>query len=330
LLKLLSRKDEKMKNEVWELMKGMVNLMQSGIASQLRGVIVAPSLWALLEENSEDFHGKMGVTGQEGTATLRYSFYVLKSDTFPSEAAGNSAFFFVPFTQEEYEANYLGREAERIKEIRRAIDFAMRYSHERTLPDPNPPQVWWSRQPNLYLYEEAVKADPTLKASVGRLLMKPADDMAVGQIVGIALDGYGNTHLVPVPIADLDDFLHKALMDFWPEEVLEFVNAQGKRAEITLESLQSLVENPYWGDWVDYEVIGRIQPAFRTGPNGDGHVLYAHFTATRGELFFLDVAFEPDDEKFKGIMRKYFPEDWQDWPSTRQQEALARFAAALA
>ncbi len=108
------------KDAVTEIKSEMASLSQSGHAVRYRGIIVTPEVWKALEEDSDGFHGVMGVSGTEGNRWVRYTFYVL-SDPSLEQAQKGLTHFFVHHPQDVYTEKFLGRLPQTMAEDRKKL-----------------------------------------------------------------------------------------------------------------------------------------------------------------------------------------------------------------
>lgn len=99
------------KEAIQRIKQDMAMFAGAGRAARLCGIIVSPEVYQALEEDSEDFHGFLRVTGLEGNRGIRYTFFVLRTPNFPHQKSA-VPYFFVPYPREAYEKRYLGREEE--------------------------------------------------------------------------------------------------------------------------------------------------------------------------------------------------------------------------
>lgn len=171
-------------------------------------------------------------------------------------------------------------------------------------------------------------------AEVGRLCMRRPNGDACLDIVGVAIDWYGNVHEIVLPGSEMTtldywDFAHLAIPYFLPEEIFYFLNPDGTLRDLEdLRRLEREVVQEVWGDWSDPECEGRIMEYWRSLPE-EGHVLSADFVDSRAKVRSIEIAFVRDEDDWHRLRNGYFPEDWAGWPKTRREAAFERMAASV-
>lgn len=214
--------------------------------------------------------------------------------------------------------------------VRKAIDERF----DRDCLVNNPPEVQgWVDKPEEYLYTAALRTDPTLRQSIGRILMYEDRTEKTFQILGIAVDGRGELHKVVLPGSkqtELQLFAEFAARHFLPEEIVAFCASVGApelvRLMLGANFWKDRVPQEWWGDWTDYEELGRIQESTSTH---HGHLLRVTFVNSRAKSFDEYIVVSDDNEGWPAIRDAYFPPGWQGWPETKQMSRLSAIARSL-